>query len=662
MEELVGIVVVLGGIIWVIGAILGAISKGVSSVSTSLQGSTDFRQKRDAKYATRVIDYSKTLLERNADIIEIFKGKIKANAPSTSSYSSYGRYGRRNYSSAPAGNYYIENETRDCLNEIALAENSFRLYPDKEYLSIWKPKAPKDWQDLASKIETDFRYKQQEIKEQEARLKAKQQAEEDERAEKAKKLRQEQWEQEKTMQETERNVKRYMAEFNKAKNDKADPSLLKKIQRRKEKGDLLIEDIPLILGTDLHPWSELEAEIIAKPHQTKPFPLFSSPKEADFKLASIFVLNQEITKFNDSLKKDAQAGSDVRSFFKKIRTGYENKQKEDVIERFNFVINSINIPASIPQIWDTDFDPEEGILIVEIKLPDIVHNQVLKEVALKHGKVKKPITLKEQKEIVPNIHPATMLRFAYEIFRNDSVDVIKLLVLNGWVEFDDPSTGNLTRTYTASLAVTKEQIMDLKLSKLDPIAAFSGLKGKSAGRIVDIIPIEPTLSLNRKDKRFVEAKEILSKLGTETNLASMDWQDFEHLIREMFEKEFSGRGAEVKITQASRDKGVDAVVFDPDPIHGGKYVIQAKRYTNTVDVSAVRDLCAVVRKEGASRGILVTTSTYGADAYAFAQNEPVTLLNGAELLGLLKKHGYTFRINLQEARKLHLANGIKPNK
>jgi hypothetical protein len=46
---------------------------------------------------------------------------------------------------------------------------------------------------------------------------------------------------------------------------------------------------------------------------------------------------------------------------------------------------------------------------------------------------------------------------------------------------------------------------------------------------------------------------------------------------------------------------------------------------------------AVVKKEGASRGILVTTSTYGADAYAFANNEPVTLLNGAELLGLFKE-------------------------
>lgn len=104
---------------------------------------------------------------------------------------------------------------------------------------------------------------------------------------------------------------------------------------------------------------------------------------------------------------------------------------------------------------------------------------------------------------------------------------------------------------------------------------------------------------------------------------------------------------------------MDAVVFNPDPIRGGKYVIQAKRYTNTVDVSAVRDLVAVVAHEGASRGILVTTSIFGADAYAFVQNKPITLLDGAKLLGLLEKHGYKFSINLAEARKL---SNLSPKK
>lgn len=339
------------------------------------------------------------------------------------------------------------------------------------------------------------------------------------------------------------------------------------------------------------------------------------------------------------------------NYVKRLRDGYRKAEKQCVIERLGFVFDRIRLPGSVPHTWEIDFDEEQRIAVIEIGLPDVVHRPPYKTVILKSGMVNKPLNQTERKELVPKVHPAILLKTAYEVFRGDADETIKLLVVNGWVKFDDPATGLNTKAYTASLMVERGQITALNLAKIDPIMAFSNLHGRSAGRLVEIIPIEPVLTLNRNDSRFVNTREVLRGLGAETNLAAIDWQDFEHLIRELFEKEFCGRGAEVKITQASRDRGVDAIVFDPDPIHGGKYVIQAKRYTNTVDVSAVRDLCAVVQKEGASRGILVTTSTYGADAYAFANNEPVTLLNGAELLGLLKKHGYAFRINLQEARR-----------
>jgi hypothetical protein len=359
----------------------------------------------------------------------------------------------------------------------------------------------------------------------------------------------------------------------------------------------------------------------------------------------------ELLAFQNASELYTKACREERSYFRRLLEGYKKKEKQSVVERLVYILERVKLPRSVPHTWDVDFDEEQQIAVIEIALPDVVHQPPSKTVILKSGAVRKPLNQTERKELVPKIHPALLLRIAYEVFRNDTDETIGLLVLNGWVKFDDPATGVNTKAYTASLMVKREQITNLNLTKIDPFVAFDNLHGKSAGKLIEIMPIEPVLSLNRKDSRFVNAKEVLKGLGAETNLAAMDWQDFEHLIRELFEKEFSGRGAEVKITQASRDRGVDAIVFDPDPIHGGKYIIQAKRYTNTVDVSAVRDLCAVVNKEGASRGILVTTSTYGADAYAFANNEPVTLLNGAELLGLLKKHGYTFRINLQEARR-----------
>ena len=63
-------------------------------------------------------------------------------------------------------------------------------------------------------------------------------------------------------------------------------------------------------------------------------------------------------------------------------------------------------------------------------------------------------------------------------------------------------------------------------------------------------------------------------------------QQFERLISNLFQK----MGLETRLTQASRDGGVDCVAYDPRPIFGGKVVIQAKRYKHTVGVSAVRDL------------------------------------------------------------------------
>ena len=134
--------------------------------------------------------------------------------------------------------------------------------------------------------------------------------------------------------------------------------------------------------------------------------------------------------------------------------------------------------------------------------------------------------------------------------------------------------------------------------------------------------------MDREDRRFIEGRDVTQTLDEGTNLASMSWDDFEHLVRELFEEEFRSRGGEVKVTRSSSDGGVDAVAFDPDPISGGKIVIQA------------------------SKGILVTTADYGPDAYQFSNGKPLTLLNGANLLHLMDKHGRRARIDIREARQV----------
>jgi hypothetical protein len=574
-----------------IGWVIFKIFEGVSSTGSAISENSKLQAERSKKFGNRNIDLNKTLFDRNIDVIEKFADTIEPD-------------GYRSY--------YLENLVRDCLNEICLAENTNSLKPGYDYLSTWKSRASEEWKQLAAQIEKYFAEKKRQLKELQEKI------------------------------STSNNRLKKAVSLN------VDPLTYRKVDKRPSDGGLYLEDIQTVLTPNAQTWSEKEDLLIQGKFRTEKFPSFDSEPGNP----AVAKLNAEIDKFNEELEKQQSIHEDNAQFFKNIFDGFDLGAVKEVLNRIDYIINDIELPNSFPKIWDADYDPEQGIAIVEISLPDIVHNEVLKTVQLKSKTSEKPLSQKEKREYLPKVHPAVILRVGFELLRNDGPETIKLLVLNGWVEYDDPATGSRTKTYTASLTITHDQAVGLNLSKLDSLAAFLNLKGKTAGALIDIIPVTPTLSLNKKDKRFIATKEVLNKLGNETNLASMDWQDFESLIAELFQKEFAEKGAEVKVTQASRDRGVDAVVFDPDPIKGGKFIIQAKRYTNTVDVSAVRDLCAVVKKEGASRGILVTTSSYGADAYTFAQNEPITLLNGSELLGLLEKHGYKFKINLVEARKL----------
>lgn len=186
-----------------------------------------------------------------------------------------------------------------------------------------------------------------------------------------------------------------------------------------------------------------------------------------------------------------------------------------------------------------------------------------------------------------------------------------------------------------SVRTTRESFLELNLSRVEPIQCLKGLKASVSSDPAELIPVRPVVEFNMVDPRFIQETDIMSELDQRPNLMELTPSDFETLVTNLFQK----MGLEAKLTRASRDGGVDCVAFDPRPVLGGKVVIQAKRYKNVVDVSAVRDLYGTLHNEGASKGILVTTSHFGKAAYDFAQGKPLELLDGANLLYLLKEYG-----------------------
>lgn len=340
-----------------------------------------------------------------------------------------------------------------------------------------------------------------------------------------------------------------------------------------------------------------------------------------------------------------------------MKTSYLNHDPEAVIEYCELVLNNSTYPDIFPKDFDIDYNAETKLLLVEYVLPSPEQLPTLLE-------VKYIATKKELKEIHISetqlfknydiaIYNIT-LRTIHELFEADQSFAIEAIIFNGWVNATNKATGKIVNNCIVSIQVNKPKFIEIELSNIDPKACFKSLKGIGSSKLSGITAIRPIAQINRNDKRFVAAHNVADQLNEGSNLAAMDWQDFEHLIREIFEKEFSTNGGEVKVTQASRDGGVDAIAFDPDPIRGGKIVIQAKRYTNTVGVAAVRDLYGTVVNEGATKGILVTTTDYGPDAYDFAKNKPLTLMNGANLLYLLDKHGHKARIDIAEAKRLQM--------
>lgn len=339
----------------------------------------------------------------------------------------------------------------------------------------------------------------------------------------------------------------------------------------------------------------------------------------------------------------------------RLKSEVAQGNEDAVIEHASLVLESSNYSGLFEKSYLIQYNGDQKILKLayDLPAPDVLPNVRQVRFVKATGELRESyITEREKKNKFEKTFYQICLRTLHELFEADECGNIEKILFNGFVNFVDPAKGIEQRVCILSVLVEKKTFSAIDLARVEPKACFKSLKGVSAASLSSLVAIPPVMEMDTEDRRFIEAREVSSSVNSETNLAAISWEDFEHLVREIFEREFASRGGEVKVTQSSSDGGVDAIAFDPDPITGGKIVIQAKRYTRTVGVSAVRDLYGTVMNEGASRGILVTTADYGPDAYSFANGKPIRLMNGANLLHMMQRHGQNAKIDLREAREL----------
>jgi restriction system protein len=320
-----------------------------------------------------------------------------------------------------------------------------------------------------------------------------------------------------------------------------------------------------------------------------------------------------------------------------FRRSFEAGEPEAVRQYFALVLERSHYPEGFPQAFRLAYVPESRQLVIQYTLPDyrrIPAGAEYRYVKTGDKVAEKQRPIRERQELYKRVVAAVTVRTLHELFEADRSQLVQTAVFNGHVDTVNDATGKQEYPCLVTVMTTRDSFLDRDFSRIDPLACLLDLSASVSKNPAELAPVRPVLEFDMVDPRFVEEADVLSGLDQRPNLMELKPDEFESLITNLFTK----MGLETRQTQPSRDGGVDCVAFDNRPIFGGKVIIQAKRYKNTVPVSAVRDLFGSVHNEGASKGILVTTSGFGKASFDFVKGKPLELLSGSNLLYLLKIH------------------------
>lgn len=126
-----------------------------------------------------------------------------------------------------------------------------------------------------------------------------------------------------------------------------------------------------------------------------------------------------------------------------------------------------------------------------------------------------------------------------------------------------------------------------------------------------------------------QTKEKFSRIRRLAQLKNMDPIEFEHFVGYHYQQQ----GYQVSTTVTSGDEGVDLFLRK-----GTKTaVVQVKRYSGTVGQPTVRDLYGAMIHNQANEAMLVTTGTISHPAEQWAQDKPIQLIDGHEIMSWARR-------------------------
>lgn len=130
----------------------------------------------------------------------------------------------------------------------------------------------------------------------------------------------------------------------------------------------------------------------------------------------------------------------------------------------------------------------------------------------------------------------------------------------------------------------------------------------------------------------MESNSNLSKKITIDDIDLMEGEEFERFLRKLFSK----MGYNAEITKKTGDQGADLIIEK----YGGKTVVQAKRYSNSVSNSSVQEIIGAKEYYNATEAMVVTNNYFTKSAKELAKANNVSLWNRDKLMRMMDDYSF----------------------
>jgi len=128
----------------------------------------------------------------------------------------------------------------------------------------------------------------------------------------------------------------------------------------------------------------------------------------------------------------------------------------------------------------------------------------------------------------------------------------------------------------------------------------------------------------------IKCRKLVDNQQSLETLRATSWKDFEFLVAEAYRRQ--GFAVEYSLGKGA-DGGVDLVLRKD----GATFLVQCKRWkVLSVGAPVIREMCGIMTSANADQAIIVTSGRFTNEARAFASNKPIQLVDGPQLLALVK--------------------------